>query len=76
MLAGWVCWVASFRGPASIGCPEMLAGFFLGWAHKPASIFLQNVLAKFEIMLESDENNKQKNNIPANNEGERNATEQ
>ena len=42
-------WVASFHGPASIGCNEMLAA----WARKPASILLQKMLAKFEIMLES-----------------------
>ena len=25
--AGWMGWVASFCGPASIGCAKMLAGF-------------------------------------------------
>ena len=36
--AGWMGWAASFRGPASIGCSEMLAGliFLAGLASQPA----------------------------------------
>ena len=38
--AGWMGWVASFCGPASIGCAEMLAV-------KPASILPQKMLCQF-----------------------------
>ena len=38
---GWMAWVASFRGPASIGCAEMLAGliFLAGLTNQPAFCF-------------------------------------
>ena len=39
--AGWMGWVASFCGPASIGCAEMLAGliFLAGLTNQPAFCF-------------------------------------
>ena len=39
--AGWMGWAASFRGPASIGCAEMLAGliFLAGLTNQPAFCF-------------------------------------
>ena len=39
--AGWMGWVASFLGPASIGCAEMLAGSIAlaGLANQPAFCF-------------------------------------
>ena len=39
--AGWMGWAASFCGPASIGCAEMLAGliFLAGLTNQPAFCF-------------------------------------